>query len=116
MNTRTIDGQAEDQLKERFLEAWQTGHGGSAERVHLLTAQDSLAVIIPKAMYQAEITLFKNTSHSAKVLDQYLRSLLVTISDELQPEIEEFTGREISNMVPLIDLKAGYITALYRFR
>lgn len=116
MNLKTIDLQVADKLKERFLEAWQTGHGGSAEEVHLLTAQDSLAVIIPKAMYQAEIVLFQNTTNSSKVLDHYLRSLLETISNDLEPEIEKHTGREIKEMVPLVDLKAGYITALYRFK
>lgn len=115
MNVKTIKNQREHKLRERVLEAWKTGHGGTAEQVHLLTDQNNLALIIPKAMYKAEIVLFKNSTHSTQILDQYLRSLLETISDELQSEIEGYMGKEIKEMVPLIDLKAGYITAFYHF-
>ena len=115
MISKTIGNLTEEELKERVIAAWQAGHGGSAEEVYLLSAENSIAVIIPKAMYQAEIVLFKNTTNSTKILDQYLRSMLEIISDELEPDIEAYAGRPIMEMIPLIDLKAGYITALYTF-
>ena len=115
MTTRTIEKLTEQQLRERVIQAWQAGHGGSAEEVYLLRGEDSLALIIPKAMYQAEIVLFKNTTNNTKILDQYLRSILEIISDEIQSDIEAYAGKRIQEMTPLIDLKAGYISALYRF-
>ena len=102
-------------LSQRILSAWQSGHGGSADIAHLLTGKDSMAVIIPRALYQAEIELFKNTPGSAKILDQYLRSLVDAISDDLQQEIETIAGRGIKEVVPIVDLKGGYITAFFRF-
>jgi hypothetical protein len=116
MMSNLVDKTLTEKLSEIFLEAWQTGHGGSPEEVHLVAGVDSLALIIPKAMYEAEIVLFKNTTTNTRILDQYLRSLLEAIADDLRPMVEEYTGRKIKRIVPLIDLKAGWITAFYRFK
>jgi hypothetical protein len=116
MTQKTNKDNVEITLKQRILSAWKSGHGGSPDTVHLLTGKESLAVIIPKALYQAEIELFKNAPGSSKILDQYLRSLLDTISDDLQGDIEGITGRRIRQITPIVDLKSGYITALFSFR
>lgn len=116
MTLKTNNDNLEIQLKQRILSAWKSGHGGSPDTVHLLSGKESLAVIIPKALYQAEIELFKNTAGSSKILDQYLRSLLDTISDGLEGDIEQLTGRQIRQFTPIVDLKSGYITALYSFK
>ncbi len=115
MLLKTANSAKLQKLSQTILSAWQSGHGGSADTAHLLTGKDSLAVIIPRALYQAEIELFKNTAGSAKILDQYLRSLVDAIADDLQEEIEAIAGRLISEIVPIVDLKGGYITALFRF-
>jgi hypothetical protein len=115
MTTKVTDKKLTEKLSEIVLDAWQTGHGGNPEEVHLVTSDDSLALMIPKAMYQAEIVLFKNTVTNTRVLDQYLRSLLETIAEDLKPLIEEYSAKTVQQIVPLIDLKAGWIIAFYRF-
>ena len=115
MSVKTIKKKSKQELKDRVIQAWLDGQVGSADEVLVLSGENSLAVIIPKTMYQAEIVHFKNTTNSTNILDQYLRSLLEIISDELQEDIEGYAGQEIKDMVPLIDLKAGYITTLYLF-
>lgn len=112
---KIINTEKESGLSQRILSAWKSGHGGSPNTVHLLSGKDSLAVIIPRALYLAETELFKNEAGSAKILDQYLRSLVETISDDLQEELEQIAGRQIHKVVPIVDLKGGYITALYHF-
>jgi len=111
--TITID--CSDELRKRVLEAWQVGHGGNPDHVHILGGENSIALVLPKAMVQAEMVLFKNTSNT-RALDQYLRSVLEMIAEDLSPIIEDCSGREILTIVPLIDLKAGWITAFYQFR
>jgi hypothetical protein len=102
-------------LKDRVLEAWQVGHGGNPDEVHILVSENSIALILPKAMVQAEIVLFNNTSN-IKALDKYVRSMLEMIAEDLSPFVEDYSGREIEEIVPLIDLKAGWITAFYKFK
>jgi hypothetical protein len=101
-------------LSHRFLEAWQTGHGGNPDEAHILIGDSSLALTIPGAMVKAETALF-NKSQNTRVLDQYLRSVLEMVAEDLIPLIEDYFGREIKQVIPLIDLKAGWITAFYRF-
>ncbi len=103
------------ELSQRFLEAWQAGHGGNPDEVHILIGDNSIALTIPRAMVQAEKVLFNNTTNT-RVLDQYLRSVLEMIAEDLSSTIEDYSGREVMQVVPLIDLKAGWITAFYRFK
>ena len=103
------------ELSQLFLEAWQTGHGGNPDEVHILLGDNSIALAIPRAMVQAETVLFNNTTNT-RVLDQYLRSVLEMIAENLSPTIEDYFGREVMQIIPLIDLKAGWITAFYRFK
>jgi uncharacterized protein YbcI len=112
-NAKTI--KLSDELRNRVRDAWQTGHGGSPEDVHILVSDSSIALILPKAMVQAEIVLLNNTS-STRILDQYVRSMLEMIAEDLSPLIEDYSGREIKEIVPLIDLKAGWMTAFYKFK
>lgn len=102
-------------LSQRFLEAWQAGHGGNPDEVHILMGDNSIALAIPRAMVQAEKVLFNNTTNT-RVLDQYLRSVLEMIAEDMSSTIEDYSGREVMQVIPLIDLKAGWITAFYRFK
>jgi len=102
------------ELSQRFLDAWQAGHGGNPDEVHILRGDNSIALAIPRAMVQAEKVLFNNTTNT-RMLDQYLRSVLEMIADDLSSTIEDYYGREIMQVIPLIDLKAGWIAAFYQF-
>jgi uncharacterized protein YbcI len=104
-----------DELSQHVLEAWRVGHGGNPDEVHILIGDNSIALTIPKAMVQAEKVLFNNTTNT-QVLDQYIRSVLEMIAEDLKPLIEGYTGREVQQVIPLLDLKAGWITAFYRFK
>ena len=115
MNGNTEHTSFSKKLSQHFLEAWQAGHGGNPDEVHILMGDNSIALAIPKAMVQAETVLFNNTTNT-RVLDQYLRSVLEMIAEDLISTIEDYTGREVMQLVPLIDLKAGWITAFYRFK
>ena len=101
-------------LSQRFLEAWQTDHGGNPDEAHILISEKSIALTIPGAMVKAETALF-NRSSNTRMLDQYLRSVLEMVAEDLRSLIEDYFGREIKQITPLIDLKAGWITAFYRF-
>jgi hypothetical protein len=103
-------------LRQHVIDAWQTGHGGTADQVHTMIGEDGLVIIIPKALYQAEVVLFRNAQNSAKILDQYLRTLLESISEDLLPAVEDYTGRHVHEIVPLVDLKAGWMTIFYRLQ
>ena len=114
MNGNTEHTSFSKKLSQHFLEAWQAGHGGNPDEVHILMGDNSIALAIPKAMVQAETVLFNNTTNT-RVLDQYLRSVLEMIAEDLSSTIEDYSGREVMQVIPLIDLKAGWITAFYRF-
>lgn len=116
MALKNIEATLSEKIKTHILAAWQEGHGGSADQVHLLQGEDGLALLMPKALYQAEIDLFRNTTGGTRVVNQYLRTLLDTISSEHVPLIEEFTQQTVEEIVPLIDLRAGWIIAFYRFK
>lgn len=115
MTQNTITKRFSEELSQRVREAWQVGHGGNPEEVHILIGENSIALAIPKAMVQAETVLFNNTTNT-RVLDQYLRSVLEMIAEDLSSTIEDYSGREVKQVIPLIDLKAGWITAFYRFK
>lgn len=104
-----------EKIKQEILAAWKEGHGGSAEKVHLLQGEDGLVLLIPKALYQAELDLHRTATGGGKVLNQYLRTLLHTVASDFIPMVEEITGNEVDNLVPLIDLRAGWALAFYQF-
>jgi hypothetical protein len=115
MALQNIEKNMPEKLKRRVIDAWQTGHGGQADQVHLLMGEDGLALMIPKALYQAEIDLSRGTTHSTKLLNQYLRTLVDTVSADLLPMVEEFAQQDVEEIVPLVDLRAGWIIAFFRF-
>jgi hypothetical protein len=115
MKTKTMDKALKNDLRERVVNAWQVGNGGKKDQVYILDSDNGLAVIISKALYQAEIVLFRNTPNSNRALDQYLRSLLESIADELLPFVEEYSGQSVDVIMPLIDVKAGWMTIFYKF-
>ena len=101
-------------IKQEILKAWQEGHGGSAEEVHLFQGEDGLIVLVPQALYQAELDLYSNSSGGGRVLNKYLRTLLYTVTSEFLPLAAEITGKPMDEVVPLIDLKAGWAIAYFR--
>lgn len=104
-----------EKIKQDILAAWKEGHGGSADKVHLLHGEDGLVLLIPKALYQAELDLHRTATGGGKVLNQYLRTLLHTVASEFIPIVEEITEKKIENVIPLIDLRAGWAMAFYQF-
>jgi hypothetical protein len=115
MVATNIENSVSDKVKQDILAAWKEGHGGSAERVHLLQGEEGLVLLIPKALYQAELDLHRTATGGGKVLNQYLRTLLHTVASEFIPMVEEITEQKIDDIVPLIDLRAGWALAFYRF-
>jgi len=105
-----------DEIKNFLLDAWQTGHGGDPEHIHFLQGENLISLMIPRAFYQAEKKLFNssNATSSTRILNQYIRTLLETVADEAIPLIEKYSNRPVTNVIPLIDLEAGWITALYQ--
>lgn len=101
-------------IMQEILKAWQEGHGGSAEEVHLFQGEKGLVVLIPQALYQAELDLYSNSSGGGRVLNKYLRTLLHTVALEFSPLAEEITGKSMEDVVPLIDLKTGWAMAFFR--
>ena len=72
-----------EHLAGAILNAWQEGHGGSAETAHIFQGHDGIVLMIPKALYQAELNLLRSYSNGASLLDRYLRSILETVADEI---------------------------------
>lgn len=105
-----------DEIKQFLLDAWQTGHGGDPEHIHFLQGENVISLMIPRAFYQAEKNLFNsaNATSSTRILNQYIRTLLETVADEAIPLIEKYSSRPVIKVIPLIDLEAGWITALYK--
>lgn len=104
-----------EHLSEAILNAWQEGHGGSAEEAHIFHGQDGIVLMIPKALYEAELNLLRSYSSGSKLLDRYLRSILETVADEIEVEIESSTQKTISHATPLVDLTAGWAIIFYSF-
>lgn len=116
MEQNTVKSGLAEEIKRTILTAWQEGHGGSPKQVHLMQSDDSLALLIPEALYQAEIELSRNPAGGTRVLTQYLRTLVSTVSDQMVPLIEKFSGQQVAEIVPLIDLRAGWIISLFRYK
>ncbi len=50
-----------NKISQEILKAWKVGHGGNAEKVHLFQGEDGLVILIPQALYQAELNLYSNS-------------------------------------------------------
>lgn len=105
-----------DKIKRFLLDAWQTGHGGDPDQIHFLQGENVISLMIPRAFYQAEKKLFNsaNATSSTRILNQYIRTLLESVAEEAIPLIEKYSNRSVTKIIPLIDLEAGWITALYK--
>jgi len=114
MSARKIEPSTSERIKQEILSAWKEGHGGHSERVFLTKGEDGLVLLIPKALYQAELDLHRTATGGGKVLNQYLRTLLHSVASEFIPMIEENVKQKIDDVIPLIDLRAGWAIIFYR--
>ena len=116
MATQALQSNLSERLKSDLLMAWKTGHGGSPEVVHLLYGEEGLAMMIPKGLLEAEIALSRKAGGSSRLIHNYLRELLHVVTMDLVELVEEFTQKHVEEVVPLIDLRAGWVTAFFRFQ
>ena len=116
MTIKSLETTLVERIKQCILAAWHDGHGGNAEQIHLLLGEEGLALMIPEALYQAEVVISRNPAGGTRLLDQYLHTLLSTVAAEHVPLIEECTQQVVREVIPLIDLRAGWITIFYRFK
>lgn len=116
MNMTYFENEISEKIKQNIVSAWQEGHGGTAEKAHLLHSNDGVVLLIPEALYQAEMTLSRNPGAGGNVLDQYLRTLLHTVASDFVPMLEKNTNQTIDQVIPLVDLHAGWAIAFYRFK
>ena len=114
MQTTNSEAALSARIKQEILKAWQEGHGGSAEEVYLFQGEKGLVVLIPQALYQAELDLYSNSAGGGRVLNKYLRTLLHTVVSEFLPLAEEITEKPVEEVLPLIDLKAGLAIAYFK--
>ena len=115
MNDRQKSPQQLDQITTAIISAWHEGHGGSADQAYIFQGDEGIVVMIPKALYQAELNLLHNYSSGSKLLDRYLRSLLETVAIEVSLDIEECLNKKIAEAIPLVDMSAGWAIIFYRF-
>lgn len=115
MNNLQLNNEVTEKIKQEILTAWQEGHGGDATQVLMFQGVEGLIMLIPKALYQAELDLHRSATGGGRVLNQYLRTLLITVASEYIPLVEELTERKIDEIVPLIDLREGYVIAFYKY-
>ena len=111
-----FENEISEKVKQNFLTAWQEGHGGHANEVHLLHSDEGFVLLIPEALYQAETNLSRTSEAGGEVLDQYIRSLLHTVASEFVPMIEKKTNQSIEEIIPLVDIRAGWAIAFYQFK
>ena len=116
MELKKTEGTLSEKIKQEILNAWKEGHGGNAEEVHLFQGEKGLVVLIPQALYQAELDLYSNSPNGGRVLNKYLRTLLITVATDFLPIAEEITGESMDDVVPLIDQKAGWAMAYFRIK
>jgi hypothetical protein len=105
-----------ERIKDHLLQAWQAGHGGQADKAHLLQSEEGLALMIPKGLLQAEIDLSRQAGAGTRVIHNYVRELLHLVSIDLIELVEEFSQRRVDDVVPLVDLRAGWVIAFFRFK
>ena len=114
MTVENLNTSLLDKVKNRFLTAWQEGHGGSSEKIYLTAGEDGIVLMIPQALYQAEVELHRTASGGSKVLNQYLRTLLNAVAEEFISEVEEIVDQKIEDVIPLFDIRAGWAIIFYR--
>jgi hypothetical protein len=103
-------------INQQILKAWQDGHGGDAEQVHSFHGKDGMVLLIPKALYKAELDLHRNAQGGSRVLNQYLRTLLERVASDFIPLVEEDTNQIIEDVIPLIDIRSGWAIVFYRYK
>ena len=113
---QTLQSNLGERLKNDLLIAWKNGHGGSPETVHLLHGEEGLVMMIPKGLLEAELALSRKAGASSRLIHNYLRELLQLVTMDLVGPVEEFTQRRVEEVVPLIDLRAGWVLAFFRFQ
>jgi hypothetical protein len=114
MEKKNVKENQSSKIMKEILRAWQEGHGGSAEEVHLFQGESGLVLLIPQALYQAELDLYSKSANGGRVLNKYLRTLLHTVALDFIPLAEEITGKNMDDVIPLIDLKAGWAMAFFQ--
>lgn len=67
----TIDKKVMDDIREFFSNAWNVNHEGESGKSHIRLGKRNLAIMIPRAPYQAELDLIKR-SGSTRALSRYL--------------------------------------------
>lgn len=116
MEHMKIDSEVVERIKNSILTAWKEGHGGGATQVHLFEGDEGIVLMIPKALYQAELDLHSNKAGGGKVLNQYLRTLLQTVAADFISMVEETTNRKVGEVIPLFDLRAGWAIIFYQYQ
>ena len=114
MQTTNSQTALSSKIMQEILAAWKEGHGGSADKVHLFQGEEGLVILIPQALYQAELDLYSNSTGGGRVLNKYIRALLHTVASDFMPLAEEIAGKEMEDVIPLIDLKAGFAMVFYQ--
>ena len=115
MSISNIEAGISEKIKQEIISAWREGHGGTADKVHMFQSDEGMVLLIPGAFYQAEINLYNNSAEGDKVLNQYLSTLLHSVASGLVPMLEENTKQTIGEVIPLVDLFAGWAIAFYRY-
>ena len=70
--------------------------------------------MIPRALYQAELELYSNSPGGGRVLNQYIRTILDIIVADFVPKVENIIGVEVKQVIPLIDMDAGWAMAFFK--
>jgi hypothetical protein len=115
MDQMNFETEVSNKLKNEVLSAWHESHGGNASQVNLFIGDEGILLLIPKAFYQAELDLHRTTTGGNRVLNQYLRTLLATVAADFIPKIEALCDKSVDEVIPLIDLREGYVIAFYKF-
>lgn len=116
MDQMNFETEVSKKIKQEILDAWHEGHGGSAEQINLFYGDEGIILLIPKAFYQAELDLHRATTGGKRVLNQYLHTLLSTVASEYISKFEALTQKDIKEVVPLIDLREGYVIVYYKYK
>lgn len=116
MATQKIETTMAERIKGNLLQAWQAGHGGDPEKAHMLQSEEGLALMIPKGLLQAELDISRQAGAGTRVIHNYVRELLHLVSSDLIELVEEFSQRRVDEVVPLVDLRAGWVIAFFRFK
>ncbi|NIW48375.1 MAG: hypothetical protein GWN30_27580 [Gammaproteobacteria bacterium] len=116
MNQIIIDKAVSGKFKQDLLTAWQEGHGGNAEKIHVFHGEEGVVLIIPEALYPAELDLQRASREGGRILHEYLRTLLESVASDFITTVEEMAEKNIGDVIPLIDLRAGWAIAFFQFK